>query len=224
MGMLPFLLAMIAVESFAIASAGWRQSASYLRKIIVVQMILVALFAPKLFVIAGFQSNVASIFYATVFTAQLVVAKRWGTALAMENVWTVLGSMLIFYALIGILGVMPAANEHDAVFTRVLYEISALTPLNAIASLGSFLVAQLVMLGVLQRFTMKWVAAPLAVVLGQAVDSAIFYPIVFDRLPFEITTQIAIDGFLTKIAVAVALIPAYLYAVRQRPDDFNKQA
>lgn len=219
MSMFPFLLGLIAVESCALAFTAWRQSPTYVRKIILVQMILIALFAPKLFDVAGFQSNVGSIFYATVFMSQLVVSKRWSMALAMENVWTVLGSMVVFYLLVGILGAMPAVNAHDTIFTRAIYDITSATLLNAAVSLVAFVGAQFVLLGTLERFKDHWWGASLAVVLGQIVDSAIFYPVVFHAMPLALTIQVAVDGFITKLACAVALIPAYLYAVQRHPED-----
>lgn len=214
-----FLFVFIVIESIALAFTAWRRSPIYLRKLMLVQMILISLFAPKLFDIAGFQSNVGSVFYATVFAAQVIVARRWSMALAMENVWTVLGIMLVFYMLVGVLGLMPAANDHDAIFTRAVSEITSMSLVNSFAALGAFVSAQFAMLAVLGRFK-QWWAVPLAVVFGQVIDSAIFYPIVFHTLPIMTMVQVAVDGLIAKLACAVAFIPAYLYAVRKHPDDY----
>ena len=54
-----------------------------------------------------------------------------------------------------------------------------------------------------------------AVVIGQFVDSMIFYPIVFHAMPLHDLVVITTSGYVTKIVCGLFLAPAYLYAVHE---------
>jgi len=76
-----------------------------------------------------------------------------------------------------------------------------------------------ILISILQRWR-QWYATPIAIVVAQAVDSVVFYPVVFRGLSLHDMTQVTIDGYITKVACAALLIPAYLYASRKRPHDY----
>jgi uncharacterized PurR-regulated membrane protein YhhQ (DUF165 family) len=212
--MIAFIAAILMIEACAIALGGRQRSPGFLRSLILVQMILISLFAPKLFELGTFSSNIGSVFYATVVTCQCISVRRFGYKAAIENTLVVIGMMVLFYALLGIVGIMPITRE-DAYFAQAVDQIALTAPANSFVSLVAFAGSQVVLITILQDFQ-RWYGVPLAVTVAQAVDSAIFYPVVFRDLPLHDLTLFTFDGYITKLVCAVVLVPAYLFCVRKR--------
>lgn len=211
--MIAFVAALVWIEFAAVAVGAGQRAPGYLRGLALIQMVLIALFAPKLFEVGGFTSNVGSIFYATVFACQCATVRRFGLDAATKNIRYIAALMVVFYALAGIVGTMPMTAE-DAAFAAAVDQIAATSPLDASASLVAFVAGQVVLVGILHKFP-GWRGTALGVAAAQAVDSALFYPAVFHAMPMRDLTQIAVDGYAAKLACAAVLVPAYVFYARR---------
>lgn len=207
------LAAILLIESVLIVNASMVQGQYRVRGFMIINMMLIAAFSPKLFAVGQFVSNYGNAFYASVFCIQCLTLRRFGYEAAIANLWPVLTALATYYVLSGILGLAPAAPWPDAlsvaVNTLTMHQFSA-----AAASALAFLAGQAILLDVGRRYTAWW-GLPFAVVLGQFVDSAIFFPIAFVHLPVETLLNVVVLGFAAKVLFAVVLVPAYMIACRQ---------
>jgi len=91
-------------------------------------------------------------------------------------------------------------------------------PRIAVASGAAFLTAQLLDVLVFDRLrTLSWWTAPfVSSLIGSAVDTALFFSIAFYGTPVP-WVSLAFGDFLVKLAMALALLPAFRAAVALYP-------
>ena len=183
-----------------------------LRGVVLINMILIGLFAPKLFSLDGVVSNVANLFYASIFCAQTIVQRNFGAKEANANVGTALAVMSLVFVLTYLLGHVPMVDPQRpisaAIVTLTTYQVPVI-----VASYIAFAVSQSVLILMLRTID-GWRGIILATLVGQTVDSAIFFPIAFSDLPMETILIVGLTGFATKVVCAVALAPVYYLANR----------
>ena len=204
------LVAIFLIELAALAWYDWL-GVYALRKFVIVNMTLILLFAPKLTLFFGHESNVANLFYAAVVVAQVAIAEWGGAGLARESTRLALASVVLVASLVGALAAVPAVGDQ-----HVTDAIRTLAPQSLVtlgASLCAFAATNAALIAVVGRARGLPILArfALAVAAAQAVDSAVFFPVAFSQHGAGAVLEMAVTGFAVKTAVGVALLPAVLW-------------
>lgn len=185
-----------------------------MRGLATIQMIIIALFGQKLFAIGGYVSNVASICYAAVFVMMVITARLWGLPRAYETIYIILSAIIVTFVEVQLISMAETSVGNES-FSNAMTQIAIHPAPTLVASSLAFVIAMSVLLGCLRRWD-GWFGLAGALVLGQAMDSLIFYPIAFYDLPLGSMVEISIVGFVLKILSTIALAPTIWWMLRRR--------
>ena len=205
----------IAVESGLIVWSA-RVSVFALRgRVIAMNMILIALFAPLLMEIGGHVSNIGNVFYAAAVAGQCVILERYGVAAAHRSVTMIYGTVVALFLLVWTVLRFPVVDGDE--YMAAAHLLLARSPDVLVASFAAFALGQGVLIRVWETVRPRApfaVAALLASCACQAVDTPVFFIAAFWRTHAVswIADAMAV-GFLLKCGLAVALMPAVLVAV-----------
>ena len=200
------ILALIAILAAALFYAGTQRSSYKLRLYMVVCMVLTtitgAVLLPPIF---GHVSNAGNIFYVGAVASHGVIFMRDGREEAARAIRGAFAALLLILAVVVVMDHMAVDGADIPAHTQALLnDIKHFAP----ASLGAFALSQLVLWSLMDRWWRKsiWIRYGLAVVLAQAVDSAIFFPVAFgaDIVPLA---GLALTGFAIKAVLGLLSVP-----------------
>ena len=200
------ILALTAILAGGLFYAGSKQGSYKLRLYLVVCMVLTtitgAVLLPPIF---GHVSNAGTIFYVGAVAAHGVLFLRDGRDVAASAIRGAFSALVLIVAVVVVLDHMAGNGGIVPAHTQALFDdIKRFAP----ASLGAFAISQLVMWMLMDRWRRKtiWIRYGLAVVLAQAVDSAIFFPAAFgsDIIPLA---GLALTGFAIKAVLGLLSVP-----------------
>ena len=197
-----------------------RRGREYLFATIAVNLVLISIFGAKLVPIFGFVTNTGNVFYAGVFLATHMLIERYGEKEGYRAIR--IGALVIFlFLLMAQLTFDLTGYFETADVNRAIHDLFRNVPRIGIASIFAFIVAQNVnvrVYGYLKNKTHDkklWFRDNASNILGQLVDSVLFFSIAFGgTIPNEILMQVMFGGFLVKVIVGAVGTP-FLYASRR---------
>lgn len=196
------------VELLASVFAIKSKNLHFIRAIIVINMVLISLFAPLLIGYAGFVSNVGNIFYATVVGLQMYILMHYGKKEATETINKivfVLFTLSGIYLGLNLLHCFPVPEG----FCSSVKLLTNQSPLTLLVAVFAFIIGQLSLIKSYEIFTKKInsniLCAFFAIVVAQFVDSVVFFGIAFND--FFGLLQIMIVGFVFKVLLALVTLP-----------------
>ena len=205
--------------NFVIILSASRNGREYLLATIAANLILISIFGAKLVSIFGFIINTGNVFYAGIFLATHMLIEHYGEKEGYRTIR--IGVLVIFLFLLmaqltfDLTGYFETANVN-----RAIHDLFRNVPRIGIASIFAFIVAQNVNVRVYGYFKNKtrdkklWLRDNASNVMGQLVDSILFFSIAFGgTIPNTILMQVMLGGFLAKIIVGAIGTP-FLYASR----------
>lgn len=169
----------------------WR-SEHYLRGLVILNLLFIALFSAKLITVFGYTSNVGNLHYATAVAIQCLIAHRYGTEAALRTVSTAFFSMSAVAAMCFCLRLscVPPLTAGDNEYTRAVMLLINQSIYAVAASMAAFAVSQHVLVYLWKslrerRFFVRegnagvemplWLRYFVTVIAVQLVDSAIFF-------------------------------------------------
>jgi len=178
----------------------------YLRGLVIVNMILIGMFAARLFEIGGLVSNVGNIMFASVVAMQAILITNHGHAAGLKTIAIGARSLMLFSLTGFALAKFPLVDgNHEA---AIAVDQIANTSLSVItASFLAFKCGQYAFLRLLDRWKEYplWGKYTAAMIILQIIDSLIFFPIAFG-LNSELL-EIALVGFITKVVIGIIYLP-----------------
>ena len=204
--------AILLVNCGATAVSAWFSGHHRLRRVVTVNLILVTCFGALLGQFGPLLSNYGNAWYAAVIGAHLVILDRFGRLAASETMPACY--LAVSVALLGtypltFVQVLPGNEIGQAVVALAQYRPQML--IASYAALGPTLAVVDIVYSWL-RPRSRTVAVIAAVVVGQAVDTAIFFPIAFYELGMEIMVTAALSGLILKIPMTLAVVAAGMMA------------
>lgn len=200
------ILLLILIEFILLVYAGSREYITNLVGFIVAKMVYISTFAPVLLLIGSTVTNVGTLLYGSVMTAQCIVLAKHGQKpgeRVLEASLYVLFTVFILGMFVTTLSPV-AGNEKMLGAAQTLLEFS---PLNTLASFLAFFISQSVLMFVFLKLKYNYtLRSIIAITIAQIVDSLIFFPIAFHSVPEWWNIMIA--GFWLKVALAVIYAPA----------------
>lgn len=205
-------LATIGLEAILIYSAARTPGPYRLRGLAILNLILVALCAPKLFDIGGLVTNVTSIMHAAVFFIQGVIIMNFGKRATYWTIEMAIFTLLSFFAIWFMICQFPSAEIAASIdYSSALAVITASMTKNILASLTSFIISTVVMVEIYTycrnlRYH-KGLCYSLGMVAGQFVDSILFFTVAFHLLPTGKQFELMITSFILKVALGFCYLP-----------------
>ncbi len=204
-------LILAAVDLFFIFLVA-RRAPEWLFGTIITNFFLISLFGAKLVTLFGMTTNAGNVFYACIFFATYFIFVYRGKKVAKKSVVFGAVFMLLFGTLTLLTTLLPG-NAASSVVNNALSMLFSFSPRVMIASVVAYIFAQYINI-----FVFDWVvsrtkgaqyllAANVANAVGQAIDSTIFFSIVFFDLPGPLLVQAIAVGWLCKVAVVALGTP-----------------
>ncbi len=217
----------IALLDFTFIVIVSRLGKSWLYVAIVLNIILISIFGAKLVSIAGFTTNSGNIFYAAVFFAVQLLVERFGKEEGYKSIWLGVSSIIFFTIMSQFIVLVLGSPETQAV-NRAMETLFHVVPRVAIASLFGLVFSQAVNIWLFTFIKSKskakfaWLRVNLSNLIGQALDSIIFFTIAFyGLLPFPIFIQALLAGYVLKMITGVLSTPFFylsLFINRKIPE------
>lgn len=211
---LTLLCLLTAVEIAALLIAA-RQAAVYreparLRMYIGVNLIMVIVLGSYLVEVGGIVTNVAGVFYGGALLGVIVTIERYGSKTGEKLIRAIWSAMALTFLLIQVTVLMPVVpgNEPQAAAIQL---IGGHNSVLIIASFAAVTATILTVIKLYRWLRLSWGAVPTAlaaVVVGQAVDSVVFYPLAFWDQGVEWVLIAGLSGLALKITVGLAGLPA----------------
>lgn len=202
------LLAICTTELVATLYAILNRNRHYLRALVVLNMVLIMVFAPYLISFGDVVVNIGVVFYATVMGLQAYLLLNYGKDAAVETInklTYVLFTLLSICFFIQYLPVLPG-NEEVAQAIKLLTNYSVLTLFGAFFA---FILEQLTLVYIYTKLKFhRLLNIFLALVLAQLVDSLFFFGIAFYDNPNLM--ELIISGWLVKVALHIITFPVLL--------------
>ena len=206
-----YIATIIAVEvSFLVLASAGRDSAP-LRAFVLLNMVLITVFGGIMFPPGIPTSNIGCVFYSFVLAAVMLLFRRDGTVSVVRILHVVVFSILMLLAIAVVLNAMKWDSPSAAAYHEVLegaYRFSY-------ASVCAFAIGQALytcLYRKLQYESVLWYYVA-NMVLVQAVDTALFFPLAFGESSIELL-PIALNGFFIKVAIGLLLTPFILFLRR----------
>jgi queuosine precursor transporter len=168
--------------------------------------------APKLTSLFGYEVSAVAVFFPLSYLLGDVITEVYGLERGRRAVWTGFAAVgfASFMALVVL--AMPPGEHYDG--QAALESVFRQTPRLAVAGLTAYLAGEMTNAYVLSGLKARtggrflWLRTIGSTLVGEAVDSAIFYPIAFYGLwPNETLLTAMLMGYLTKCLVEAALTP-----------------
>lgn len=162
--------------------------------------------------IGPFEYGAGILFFPISYVIGDILTEVYGYARARRVVWTGFGAMVFMAITTQIIVAMPPSDRWDG---QEHYEwVFNQTPRIVGASMLAFWVGEFANAYVMAKMKVKNTAGPLwqrtigSTIIGQGIDSAIFYPLAFYGMwDSSLLFKIAITAWLTKVAWEVFLTP-----------------
>lgn len=186
----------------------------YLRKVMLIHMVLITLFGSSLLILPFGTTNAGTIWYSAVVAAQAVIAMRDGWRKASEGV--IITMCLLMFCILGV-GLVVEQLPATSVSIQGAYATVFQSSRTFItAAFTAFVAGQAVMIFMGETFRGRsaWWYYGAAAVAMQAVDSAVFFPLAFG---FDSSViRLAVFGWLIKSAIALATVPLVAWLAYRR--------
>lgn len=209
------------VVNFGLILFASRRGREFLFATVAVNLVLISVFGAKLIDVFGFVTNTGNVFYAGVFLATHMLIENYSKEDGYRTIRIGAFAILLFllmaqftFDLTGYAGTADVNRAIDNLFKNI--------PRIGIASISAFIVAQYVNVwfyGFLKNKTRDkklWLRDNASNLLGQFVDSALFFSIAFiGTVPNTVLMQIMMGGFMVKVIVG-AVGTSFLYASRRK--------
>lgn len=191
-------------------------------------MILIGTTGAKLVEVFGVTTNVGNMFYASVFLALLILLETDGKAVAIRATWFGFTPLVMFTMLVQI-AVALDAREQTYALDAALRTVFQFAPRILLASVFAYFVSTFTAIEISAFIKETWGAHRLwmrsaaAVIVGQAMDSVIFFSIAFLQVvPTAQFIQIMLSGYAIKAAAGLVGVPLLYvcrwYQVRAAPN------
>lgn len=179
-----------------------------IKEFIIINMLLINLFAPLLMRFLGIVTNVGNIFYSSVIAGQSYILLNYGKDKAVNNSKTLLYTLGALLIITYSLNVFVVVNGNQNYFNSVLTIINY-TPRVIFASIFAFIIANLVLIETYTRLNWKnkYFKITFSMILCQIIDSLIFFPIAFGGGNWF---KIMLGGVFIKIFLGLLYTPLLL--------------
>jgi len=168
--------------------------------------------ASKVCTVWGFTFGAGVLFFPISYIFGDILTEVYGYARVRKVVWAGFAAMIFASLMSAAIVALPPAEgwPHQEAYRQVFGQ----TPRIAIASLIAFFIGEftnsfvLARLKVMTEGRMLWLRTIGSTVLGEAVDSIIFYPLAFlGTWPPELVLQVMISNYMIKVAWEALLTP-----------------
>lgn len=180
---------------------------------VISKMVFISIFAPVLLMIGGTTTNVGTLLYGSVMSAQCIVFIKFGKDVVHRILDTSLFILVMTFISSMFVQNLPllVGNEQYLLAAKSLLNFS---PMNILASFIAFSISQSVLIYLLSKLK-NWNIFKIvgAIIIAQIVDSVIFFPIAFSSIPEW--WMIMISGFWVKVALAIVYAPAIYLSIRK---------
>lgn len=201
-------MATVVMEAIWIFVAASSPGPYWLRKLVVVNLMMVAMFAPKLMNIGGYVTNITSIMYAGAFAIQMILLQNYGRDKAYRTIESVAFSMAALFTLSYLIYVFPAVEDGHH-FSEIMAAIVKNMTHVIIASVTSFIIATVTMIEIYSALEAKnkVLAFVAGLTAGQAIDSLLFFAVAFHDWPTSEQVEFIITGFVLKVIIGLIYVP-----------------
>lgn len=211
--------ALVDIVFLCIAS---RMGRDWLFGYIGINLILIGVFGAKLIPLFGFVTNVGNVFYACVFLATHFLIERHGKNMAWQTIWFGIGSVIFFTVMSQFTIYYHGSSLSDAI-NNASATLFSFSPRIVLASILAYAFAQYVNIAVFSWIRGRtngkflWLRSNGANIIGQLVDSMLFFSIAFIDLSGPLLLQAILTGWLLKSLVVLGGTPfLYLDAYLER--------
>lgn len=192
-----------------------RLGKEWLISMIGINLILITVFGAKLVAIFRLSTNVGNVFYASIFFCTYLILENYGRDEAYQTLWIGFACIVMFRVMSQL--VLPMVSLSDTKSAdeamQVLFQGSRVPLGSMLAYLiaGHFNIWLYDLVKTATKGKLLWLRALLAILTAQAVDSVIFFVIVFfQAVPNHLLLIVLIGGYVVKVALGLVSIP-YLY-------------
>lgn len=183
-----------------------------LQKTILVFMVVITIFGGVMIDAAsGYSTNAGSVFYAGVLALQYIIMRRFGWEAGLKCVVSTFVSLIMLVITMAVMAELSGSDELGRAYALVIETSRRVT----VASFVAFASGQLVFV-VIYKASQKMptsVAYGANMVVVQAVDSAIFYPIAFGFDKMGLGSMLS--GYAIKVGIGLLAIPLLSLATRR---------
>lgn len=209
------LIATVLIEAVILA---WyfRYRDSNIGKISDINILMFALFSPKLAEYGPVVSNVGCIWYAAVMAGQAMICETQGRQAAWATTGKVLRTLTIVMALVTCLDAVPPVVGDPPAIEAAIDAISPRSLNTVAATYLAFCAGQMVLItlmGMLAAASPFW-RILVATIFAQGVDTLVFFPIAFGSLPLRDIGHIATGGMAVKTVLAVLFAGVIVACIR----------
>lgn len=217
------VLILLSLSSVLIA---FRLGKDYLIATFSALYIVCNLTAPKVVSVFGFDTTVASVFYASLFLVTDLCSEHYGKQTASKCVKIGFFVLIAYFVLTQLTKfVLPV--EFSATFHESLSNIFGSVTRITLASLLAYIIANNFDVWwyhkIKNKFSSKkylWLRNNGSTIVSQFVDSIVFFPIAFwGVLPNNIFYSVFISGYIIKVLVALIDTPFLYLSYRIKPKD-----
>lgn len=213
-----------AVVSTLLVLLAWRFARERLYTVISIFLILITIAGGKLVYLFGHATNTGNIFYGAVFLATYFLIERLGKREGIYAIWIGVVAVAFFFVCIQIVVAFVGSPVTAPVNTALAAAFEPFSRLT-IASLIAFILSQNVNVFTYLYLKERWNGAHLwlrtniASVLGQTVDSTVFFTIAFWGVSANANiADIMVTGFVIKV-LFIAITSPLLYLNRIEAED-----
>lgn len=224
--MLNELIIFITILSvFAFIMLSFNFGRRWLYVAISLNLLLIGVFGAKITPLFGSVTNAGNIFYAGVFLIGQLLVEHFGLKEGKKSIWIGFAAV-IFFTFMGQLTINMSIAPEARGAADILNRLFEFSPRIALASIIAYLLSQSLnihLYGFLYEkgYEKIWLRSLAATVLGQFLDSIIFFNIAFwGVLPAYSIIVSAGTGFMVKVIVGALSIPLiYLSYKIKSPDE-----
>lgn len=168
--------------------------------------------APKVTVIAGITLGVGNFFFPLSYIFGDVLTEVYGYSKTRRCVWS--GFAALFFAAVMSYIIVKAPPAPDWPYQQSYRDVFGVAPRIALASLIGFFAGEftnsfiLAKMKLLTKGKFLWSRTISSTVVGQVVDTAIFYPLAFwGYWTTDVLIAVMIADYLVKVGVEIAMTP-----------------
>jgi uncharacterized integral membrane protein (TIGR00697 family) len=192
-----------------------RKGVDWLFGSIIANLFLVGIFGAKLLIIFGYATNAGNVFYACVFLATHFLLELYGSKVAKKTIFYGL-IFTVFFLIMSqftfqFSGIKTSESVNNAIYTLFVF-----SPRIFFASVMAYIFAQNINIFLFEWLKTQtkgktlWLRSNAANILGQLVDSLIFFSIAFFDSPGQLLVSTIMAGWLVKVLVGFLATP-FLY-------------
>src|SRR3989338_8119350 len=208
------------VVNFGLILFASKKSKEFLLATVAINLVLISVFGAKLISVFGLITNTGNVFYAGVFLATHMLVENYskedGYRTIRIGAFAILLFLLMAQFTFDLTGYVGTAD-----INRAIYDLFRNIPRVGIASIFAFVMAQSVNVWFYSLLKNKtkdkklWLRDNASNLLGQLVDSVLFFSIAFiGTVSNAVLIQIILAGFVVKIILGAAGT-LFLYASRR---------